>query len=184
MNEHLHSHHHHGDAIPWSAFRTRPLLRAVLGLVIAAGVVTILALIMLWPAEEGRQAAIEQGEQLGLGSERYAATVTGVTDGPCSYSTSQNQFSCRRVTFVVDEGPFDGESFEFQEFNLEFDSITPSVSLGSGVIAGYESSTDTWFYADLDRRGSLMWLAVIFAAVVIGLGRLRGLAALAGMAIT
>lgn len=180
---HGHS-HHHGNVIPWSAFGTNPLLRAVLALVMIAAVVTIAALIMLWPSEDGRQAAIEQGEQVGLGSERYAGTVTGITDGPCSYSTSQNQSSCRRITFVVDEGSFAGETFEFQEFNLQFDSISPVVSIGSGVIAGYESSTDTWFYADLDRRSSLLWLTLIFAVVVIGLGRVRGLAALGGMAIT
>lgn len=181
---HSHGHGHSHDAIAWSAFATNPLLRAVLVLVGCAAAATVIALIMLWPSDEGRQQAITQGEQVGLGSDRYAATVSAVRDGPCSYSTSQSQQECRLVTFVVDEGPFAGETFEFQEFNLQFDSITPDVSLGSGVIAGYESSTETWFYADLDRRQSLLLLALLFATVVIALGRFRGLAALIGMAST
>ena len=160
------------------------MLQSVLALVVVSAVATIIAMIVLWPTDEGRQNAVAQGEQVGLGSDRYAATVTTVTEGPCSYSTSSRPQACRRVEFVVDEGPFSGESFEFQEFNLSVDAITPDVAIGDAVIAGYEPSTDFWFYADRDRRGPLMVLALLFAAVVIALGRLRGLAALAGMAVT
>lgn len=181
---HGHSHAHSHDAIAWSTFRTNPLLRAVFVLVVVAAVATIIALVLLWPSEAGRQAAIEKGEQFGLGSDRYAATVTEINEGRCSYSTAERPQQCRFVAFEVDEGPFAGEPFDFQEVNLEFDSINPNVSIGTSVIAGYESSTDTWFYADLDRRSPLIWLAILFAIVVIALGRLRGFAALVGMAST
>ncbi len=182
--QHGHSHGHSHDAIDWSAFRTNRVLQAVLALVVGAAVATIIAMVALWPTDEGRQNAVAQGEQVGLGSDRYSATVTDVTEGPCSYSTSSRPQECRRVEFVVDEGPFEGQTFEFQEFNLSIDAITPDVAIGDGVVAGHESSTDFWFYADRDRRGSLVVLALLFAAVVIALGRLRGIAALAGMAVT
>jgi uncharacterized membrane protein len=181
---HSHSHGHSHGSIGWSAFRTNPVLQGVLGLVVVAAIATLVAILLLWPTDEGRQNAVEQGEQVGLGSDRYAGTVTSVTEGPCSYSTSARPQECRRVGFIVEEGPFAGESFEFQEFNLSVDAITPDVVVGDAVIAGYEPSTDFWFYADRDRRGPLIVLALLFAVVVIALGRLRGLAALAGMAVT
>lgn len=160
------------------------MLQAVLGLVIAAALATIVALVVLWPTDEGRQNAVAQGEQVGLGSDRYAGTVTTVVEGPCTYSTSARPQECRRVEFVVDEGPFVGETFAFQEFNLSLDAIAPDLAIGDAVIAGYEPSTDFWFYADRDRRVPLLVLALLFAVVVIALGRFRGLAALAGMAVT
>ena len=183
-HHHSHGHAHSHDAIDWSAFRTNRVLQGVLVLVATAAVATILAIVALWPTDEGRQNAVEQGEQVGLGSDRYAATVTSVVEGPCSYSTSSRPQDCRRVSFQVDEGPFAGETHEFQEFNLTLDAITPDVEIGDGVIAGYEPSTGFWFYADLDRRTPLVVLALVFAAVVIALGRWRGIAALAGMAVT
>lgn len=156
-------------------------------LVVIAAIATVVGLTLLWPSESGRQDAVANGERVGLGSDRYGASVSQVVEGPCSYSTADRPAQCRVVDFVVDEGPFAGESFVFQEFNLEFDSINPDVSVGTAVIAGYEPSTGasgTWFYADLDRRTPLLWLALLFAVVVIALGRLRGLAALIGMAST
>ena len=36
-------------------------------------------------------------------------------------------------------------------------------------------------YADRQRRPVLMWLTILFAVVVIALGRLRGLGALVGL---
>jgi len=161
-----------------------PVLKLVLGLVIVTGIATLIALIVLWPSQDGRDDAIAQGAQVGLGSQRYAATVSEVVEGPCSYSTADRREDCRLVTVIIDEGEFAGETFAFPEFNLRVDAIAPDLSMGDAVIAGYEPSTDFWFYADRDRRPSLVMLALIFAVIVIGLGRLRGLAALAGMALT
>ena len=184
MAGHSHTHDHGHDAIPWSTARSNRVLQSVLGLVLVAGVATIIGIIALWPTSEGQDAAISQGAQVGLGSARYAATVTEVRDGPCSYSTSANPQDCRTVGFEPDEGPFRGEQQVFQEFNLNIDAITPDVEIGDGIIAGYEPSTEFWFYADRDRRASLVWLTLIFAAVVIALSRLRGIAALAAMVMT
>ena len=105
-----------------------------------------------------------------LVGHQYRPLQVPVVAQPCQYG--------------VDEGPFEGDERTFQEFNLEIDAVAPDVEIGDGIIAGYEPSTDFWFYADRDRRASLIWLTVIFAAVVIALGRLRGVAALAAMAMT
>ncbi len=183
-HDHGHSHVHDHDAIDWSAFRTNRLLQAVLALVAISAAATIVALVVLWPSSDGRDSAVEQGALIGLGSERFGATVTSVETGTCSYATSSNPSQCRRVAFVVNEGRFAGETHMFQEFNLAIDSIAPDLVVDDSVMAGYEPTTDVWFYADRDRRTSLVVLGLLFAAVVVALGRWRGLAALAGMAVT
>ena len=52
------------------------------------------------------------------------------------------------------------------------------------MIVGYEDSNDYYFFVDRDRRTPLVWLAGLFALVVVALGRLRGALALVGMAVT
>ncbi|MEM7091512.1 MAG: YibE/F family protein [Actinomycetota bacterium] len=182
---HGHSHaHSHADDIPWTAFRSEPLLQGVLVFIGLALLATLVSIGLLWPTGEGRDDAVARGEQVGLGSERFAATVTAVSDGLCSYATSDSPQTCRTIEFRVDEGEFVGLVEEFQEFNLRNDALTPNVSVGDSVIAGFEPSTGFWFYADLDRRGSLVVLVALFAIFVIALGRLRGALALLGMVAT
>lgn len=183
-HSHGHSHGHSHDVIGWRAFGESRLLRAAVVFVALGAVATVVAGFMFWPSDEGTAAAVEQGAQVGLGSDRYAALVTGVSEGPCSYSTRSRQQECLTVEFQPTEGVFSGDSIEFQEFNLEFDAVTPDLQIGDKIVAGYEPSTGFWFYADRDRRSSLVFLGVLFASVVIALGRLRGLAALGGMALT
>ena len=57
-------------------------------------------------------------------------------------------------------------------------------SEGDKVVVAASSGPDgrtTYAFADRQRKPVLLWLAVAFAIVVVALGRLRGLAALAGL---
>ena len=60
----------------------------------------------------------------------------------------------------------------------------PDFSVGDAIVLGYEDSTDYYFYADRDRRPVLLWLAGLFAVVVVAFGRIRGVLALTAMAAT
>lgn len=182
-HSHGHSHDGHG-AIGWDAFRTNRVLQAAAAIVVAAAVATVILITLLWPDAGARDDALNRGAEVGLGSERYAADVVQVLDGPCSYSTEALPQDCRTVAFEVTEGRFIGERQYFPEFSLELGTRAPDVAVGDAIIAGFEPSTDFWFYADRDRRTPLVLLAVLFAIVVVALGRFRGLAALAGMAVT
>ena len=182
---HGHSHGHtHGLGGSWETWLAVPALRLVLVGVGALGVLTLAGIVALWPGEDGQNQSIAQAAELGLVTERFDATVESVTDGPCSYSTPDNRQDCRAFTFIVHEGPDAGSLIALPEFNLTIGAPTPDLAIADAVVLGYEPSTDFYFYADRDRASPLVWLTVVFAVVVVALGRQRGVLALAAMAAT
>lgn len=180
-----HSHAHgHGLEGGWSVWLQDRTLRVVLAAVAVAAVLTAIAVVALWPSGDGRQEAIANADEIGLSSQRLSATIVEVTDRSCSYSTSSDPQQCRYITLVANEGPDEGQEVSLPEINLRFERSIPDLRIGDDVVLGYEDSTDFYFYADRDRRGSLLWLTALFALVVIALSRFRGVLALAAMAMT
>lgn len=116
------------------------------------------------------------------------ASITAMTDAACSFDAEQ---VCRILTLVVGEGG-DAESVDFELYPgdeggyfageqvvadfIEGDSGQPEVFSVSPV-----SPYRQYSFADFQRRPVLIWLLVLFAAVVIWLGRWRGTAALGGL---
>ena len=181
---HGHSHSHdHGLFGGWDVWARDRMLRVVLGAVVLAAILTIVGVIALWPGD-GREAAIANAEQVGLGSDRFSATVEEIIDRRCSYSTSADPQDCRLVTVRLNEGPHPDELRLLPEINTTYDRSVPNFVIGDALVVGYEEPTDFYFYADRDRRTSLIWLAALFALVVIALGRFRGVLALIAMATT
>ncbi|GJM36852.1 MAG: hypothetical protein DHS20C19_02190 [Acidimicrobiales bacterium] len=180
---HSHSHGHGLDG-GWSEWARDPVLRVVLAGVALAAVATVVAVFALWPGGEGRQAAIENADEIGLVTDRLSATLEEVVERRCSYSTDEDPQECRTVTVIVHEGPEAGALVALPEINLRFDRSVPDLAVGDKVVLGYEDSTNYYFFVDRDRRAPLVWLAGLFAVVVIALGRFRGFLALLAMAIT
>lgn len=144
---------------------------------IAIGLVTLVAMVAIWP----RESPDVDLQYLGVTSEVYRAEVDRVIEGACSYSSD---LSCTTVVFRLLEGPTPGT-----RATQEFERIpsTPDFREGESVVLNYIPEADPSFqyqYADRERRGVLLWLTAAFAAAVIILGRLRGLAALAGLALS
>jgi uncharacterized membrane protein len=86
-----------------------------------------------------------------------------------------------RVTFQLLEGPTPG-SIDSKEYGVV--PGTPSFEEGQLVLLGYNpdaEATQQYQFADFERRPVLWVVGLVFAAAVVGLGRLRGLAALAGL---
>ncbi len=183
-DEEPHGIHGHGLGGSWETWLQVPALRVVLAAVAAIGVLAVIGLIVLWPDGAGRSESIAEASELGLVTERYSATVETKTDGPCSYSSPDNPQDCRAFTFVVHEGPDAGALVALPEFNLTIGAPTPGLMVGDSVVLGYEPTTGFYFYADRERGGVLLWLALAFAVVVVALGRHRGFLALMAMAIT
>ena len=180
-----HSHgHDHGFDGGWRLWAGDPILRAVLAAVVVTAVATIIGVVALWPTGEGRRTAIANADEIGLVTDRLSATVEEVLDRRCSYSTEEDPQDCRTVTLIVHEGPEAGAIVVLSETNLRFDRSMANLAVGDQVVLGYEDSTNFYFYADRDRRTSLLWLAGLFGVVVIALGRFRGVLALLAMAAT
>ncbi len=184
-NDHTHSHvHSHGLDGGWQVWMQDRALQIVLAAVLVAGLATVIGVAALWPSAEGQRSAVASADELGLGTERLSATVETVLDQPCSYSTSADQQQCRVISLSVEEGPDATTSVTLPEINLRFDRSMPHFSVGDRVVLGYEEATDFYFYADRERRTTLVWLSLLFAGVVIALGRIRGVLALIAMAAT
>ncbi len=180
-----HSHGHgHGLEGSWDVWLGVPSLRLILGAVILTGFLTVVGLFVLWPDGDGLSSTIAEAEQFGFVTDEFDATVDSVREGRCSYSTEENPQDCREFSFIVHEGPDAGGIVLLPEFNLTFGLRAPDLQVGDQVKLGYEPSTFFYFYADRNRETTLVVLALLFAVVVIALGRKRGVLALLAMVMT
>lgn len=152
--------------------RTPLLLGIVAGLLAAA---TLAAMVVLWPHGD----VIPEVPALGGVRDVFEARVTSVTEELCPGSTT---LTCREARVQLLEGPDEGSTTP-----LSFPVGETSIVLADGetVLLGYQPDADPqfrYFYVDRQRRSLLLGLAALFALAVVVLGRLRGVAALAGLA--
>ena len=179
-----HSHGHDLVHMRVPAHVQRLLLLSVAPFALA----TIIGLVALWPDGSPK---VQPG---GFVTTEARGTVTDVEEGECPAIPGQERFRCSTVTVRLEEGPDNGETFE-----LEYTSapkVRP-IQVGDRVILGKAppqpdqaeapvpaTPTQDYFFVDFDRRVPLTALAVLFAIVVVALSRWRGLAALAGVAVS
>ena len=180
-----HGHRRRGSGSGWRGWSSHRGLRAVLAFVVGAGIATAVAVAALWPTGEGTAEAMANADRIGLVTDRFAATVREIRDGPCSYSSDDNPFYCRSVTVVLDEGPARGSVIALPEFDLGFAETAPPLAVDQKVIARLRAGHRLLL---LRRHGPAdpAGLAndALFAVFVIALGRRRGVLALVGMAVT
>ena len=153
--------------------------RILVGLAAALAVGTAIGIVLLRPTGEPR--ATLQG--LGFVSEVYGARVIGVEEIPCQGQPEAGVI-CRRIAFSLEEGP-DAGGTAAQEF-VQTPS-TPDLAEGDPVLLAHDPQAPPGFeyrFVDRNRGWLLFWLAAAFAVVVVALGRLRGLTALAGLAVS
>lgn len=148
--------------------------RILVGAVATLLVATLVGVIALWPA------ARHHGPSQAFGGRTYAATVTAVRDVRCQGPTAQR---CTELVAKLTDGPSSGR--------------TTNLALGpSNLVSRYKTGdhvrvqslaapagtkgAPSFQLAGLDRRGTLRWLVILFAALVIVLARWRGALALVG----
>jgi uncharacterized membrane protein len=144
--------------------------------VIVIAVLTVVGLVALWPTETPDLDLTP----IGLADQVVHAETVVATKGPCSYDDG---YTCRTYRFDLLDEPV-GE-IVIQEFPDE--PGQPDLSEGDTVflsVATRDDGTVVYQYAGRDRRVMLLVLGLLFAGTVVGLGRLRGLAALAGLVIS
>jgi uncharacterized membrane protein len=165
--------HRSGSRVPDRTRLTLGVTAAVLGLA------TLIGMILLRPSGEERPNL----RGLGFVSEVYDAEVVTAEDVPCQGQADPG-VECRRVAFELLEGPHPGRTVA-QE--LVVTATTPDLETGDRVMLAYDATAAPEFqyrFVDKDRSWILVILAVVFAAAVVALGRLRGVAALAGLAVS
>lgn len=162
---------------------TQRLLLAALSPFLVA---TLIGLIVLWPS--GKE--LDLGES-GFRTTELKASVARVARQECPDVPGQENFACARVTVELAEGSDAGETFSF---DYSTGRQTRAIAKGDEVIVGTSDQPQEeidgqppppkYFFLDFDRRVPLVWLGIFFSVVVIALSRWRGLAALAGLAIS
>ncbi len=164
-----HGNHADLDRVRISLALRRTLAAAVAGFV----VVTVVGLIVLWPSGPRHRSSV-----FGPPVNLVNATVTNVVSSACGPGR------CDVVFVKVTGGPDAGTS---TFLNTQESTGVRPYREGDRLVLG--RSTDptgrvTYYISDYQRRFPLLALAALFAVVVVALGRWRGLAALAGLAVT
>ncbi len=166
--------HDHALADTSVSRRARRVLTAAS---VALGVVTLVGVALLWPRTDPRTHL----QTLNPVTNVYPATTLTVAHGTCGTANGDVNQQCTRIKFRLERGPDRGATR-----TIEFaDTVSaPHVSPGDHVVLNHIAHAERGFdytYNDRQRRSVLVWLAVLFAAVVIGLGRWRGVAALVAL---
>ena len=141
---------------------------------LAAG--TLIAIVVMWPG--GVDAPVSEG----LAAETERAEVTSVTYEDCPPPQAGE---CGTAEVRIASGPDAGEPTTLP---LGGTGLEPELGPGDEIrvakAEGGPTATSTYTLVDFERRGPLVWLAVVFAALVVLFGRLRGALSLVGLAIS
>jgi uncharacterized membrane protein len=152
----------------------KALFISLIPFVIATGI----ALVVLWPGQGGGV------EVPGAPINRLDATVTRVEEASCAEIPGAEAFNCTTVTVRLDEGGDEGEEVSFTAAGGEG---VRTLRRGDGIIVGHAPDSPDglqYFFIDYQRGLPLTVLAVVFAVMTVLLSRWKGLAALAGLAIS
>jgi uncharacterized membrane protein len=140
---------------------------------------TVVGLVALWPAHQRHRTV----RSLGTPARLVNANVVDVETKECPDGGGGR---CSTVSVSVTSGPDRGQS-----------AILPDVALGPGVpelhrgdkvVLGRTVDPTNghvdYYFDDYQRRTPMVLLAVVFAVLVVAVGRWRGLASLVGLALT
>jgi uncharacterized membrane protein len=160
--------------------------RILLGALVPFVIATAIGLVVLWPSTTG----LDLGRP-GFGVDEFNASVTDVSEGECPDVPGQENFTCSQVTVELNEGPDAGETFSFDYSSgprtrviEEDDEVIVGRTDQAQEVAPEQPAPPPYSFVDFDRRVPLIWLGIAFALVVVALSRWRGLAALAGLAVS
>jgi uncharacterized membrane protein len=169
-----HGHGHgHTPARP-AGRRVRILIAALL---VPCALATLVGVVLLWPTggpPGTAQASAQQPVQAQVTAARATDCTPGSGDGGC-------------VALVVHmaDGPLPGRDL-VQVVPIEPGS--PQFAIGDQVVLGWSGAdpqdAGSYQIVDFQRGAPLAWLAGLFAAAVLLLGRWRGLAALAALVLS
>lgn len=173
-DEHVHVHGDLGLGGVDRGALGRRLRWAGLAVVLAA----VVGLVALWPRGEA--------PDLGTTPVRYVdATVVAVRDQTCPGVEAEGDVPCREIEVELTSGPEDGSLAVFVV--LETQVEVPDLGEGDGIVLrdAYETTLEEYRYGfhDVQRTTPLIWLAVVFAVVVVAFGRWQGVRSLVGLAL-
>jgi uncharacterized membrane protein len=172
--------HAHGGPLDDDGLQRLLPHRALLAVVAAAVVVTAIGLLVLWPT--GEDPGIRKF--LGDPAELRNGRVEDVRNVACTGTTDVQGVECRAASVLLTSGPDKGTVVTLE---TSVGPGAPELSEGDRIVVGFTPDLPQgaqYYFSDFQRETPLVWLAVLFAGAVVLLGRMRGLRALAGLAIS
>ncbi|WP_329300611.1 YibE/F family protein [Streptomyces sp. NBC_00659] len=190
---HGHS-HSHGPAAPVS----KQLRKVIAAVLIPFAAAVVVGLVVLWPG------GAPSHERTGVGFDRQTqqATVTKIDQVDCksvnassgtatggtstaggSSAQSGEGGECKKATVRIDTGKDKGRTFT----EIVQPDQSRQLHQSEKVVVAYEPSAPRdlqYSVTDANRKLPLTLLAVIFAVVVVVIGRMRGIMALVALAIS
>ncbi len=185
-----HSHQHRRDE-PVGATLSTTVNRLLAGLVVVVLVATVVGIALVWPRDGVRrtdQAGLAfQGVQVVHGTvlDAESGFCPGLSEDRLPDGTIPAEAACASaVVELGDDAPADqaGSSVEVQVPIIAYDAgmgAGDAVLVASYAEAGPEGPV--WVWVEYDRQLPLGLLAGAFAVLVVAVGQLRGLAAVAGL---
>lgn len=168
------AHHSHGPAEPMS----RRAVVAVLSVLVPLAVVTLGALVWLWPDGGQRDDAPQAGV------ERRTGTIVAVALKRCAAvpegAPRPDPATCGQATVRITDGPDSGQDVELR---LPSGPGAQRFTAGDDVILLHAADGE-YQISDHDRAVPLWVFGAAFALAVVAFGRWRGVTALVGLAIT
>src|SRR5215218_6960828 len=151
----------------------RAMVLATLALILA----TAVGVALLWPT--GFELSAAPGSPTG---DPLRGEVTAVRSVPCQVP---EQKGCRLATAQLSAG-------RRAEFQADASGSNELVEVGDQVLlyknevppGADPAGMPAYAFAGFERKAPIMWLALLFAAIVLLLGRWRGVRSLAGLAIS
>lgn len=158
--------------VPGSA-RMRRLALAVIAPI---AVITVVAMIVLWPPGVGAP------EQPGA-AEQFNGDVSSVDREKCPEKTADDVNGCGTAQVLVTSGAEAGQSIEAP---LPDGPGAPRIDDGDAVVVILSDSPEGETYSIVDHQRAIeLWvLAAAFVLALVAFGRWRGFSALAGLAVT
>jgi uncharacterized membrane protein len=133
--------------------------------------------VLLWPSDGPRRTLTADGTQV------FDATVTDARPADCVVDSGAG--GCAALVIRMGGGPLPGRDLTVV---VPVEPGTPRFAAGDEVVVEWSGAdpVDPGAYriVDFQRGASLGWLAALFAGAVLVLGRWRGLAALAALALS
>jgi uncharacterized membrane protein len=148
--------------------------RRVGTLLLALAALVVLGIALLWPSGS------ESVSVAGIAGDTQRAEVVRSEQGPCP---GAEQETCGTIDVELSEAA--AEQPATATIELGSSAFAPEIAVGDTVRVaaseGAAGAAPTYGFVDFERRGSLLWLALGFAALVIVFGRMRGGLSLLGL---
>lgn len=159
-----------------AATESAGIRRLALIVIAPIAVVTLAAMIWLWPP------GVVVPDHAG-GVEEISGTVTGVAREECAEELTDDVNGCGTAQVRITDGADAGEDVDAP---LPNGPGAPRIGDGDDVVLIHSDSPDGATYSIVDhQRGTQLWiLAAAFVLALVAFGRWRGFSALLGLGVT